>query len=327
MKKSLRFTIAFLAVSLSFIMPALAGTPGMKGWMEYLSVPDGYVFEKSVKVLKEYSFEEFDATLLLQANGPGTSQRVLKVYPKNLTGKAPAVVVPFYFPEAMVGFELDSKELLPKYSLIRMMADLAKRGYVSISADSYHLTYIDSDMDRGVFKRWEVAGKQLTKDWPGWTGMGKLVADTRLLVDLLEEDGKVDASRIGIAGHSLGGKMAFYTGCLDKRIKVMMLSDFGFLWEQSNWEKVWYWGDKLQELKAKGMDHTGLLSLCGGKPVILLAGKFDNDDSEAAMRRAKGYRGKKQERIVVINHATGHRPPTEALEAGYGFLDRWIGNR
>lgn len=309
-----------------FSVQGIAGNPGMKDWMEYLAVPEGYRYEKSVKILKEYSFEDFDAVMYEQSNGPGTTQRVLKVYPKNLTGKAPAVVVPFYFPEAMVGFELGTGEVLPRYEKIAMMADLARRGYVSISADSYHLTYIKSDMDRGNFKRWSVAGSQLVKDWPEWTGMGKLVADTRLLIDLLEEDPKVDAKRIGITGHSLGGKMAFYTGCVDKRIKVMMLSDFGFLWDQSNWEKVWYWGGKLAELKDKGMDHVSLLGLCGGKPVMLIAGKYDNDDSEEAMRRAKGYKGKKQDRIVVLNHATGHRPPTEALEAGYVFLDKYLQN-
>jgi len=309
------------------LLPMAARIPGKQAWMEYLSTPTEYKYGKTVRLLKVYRFEDFDVELLAQANGPGTEQRVMKAIPKNSCGKLPAVVVPFYFPEAMVGFDPDSREALSKYEGISMMADLARRGYVTISADSYHLTYIDSPMDRGAFKRWAVAGKQLTRDWPGWTGMGKLVADTRLLVDLLEEDPRVDSGRIAIAGHSLGGKMAFYTGCLDRRIKAMLLSDFGFLWEQSNWEQVWYWGDKLRTLKEKGMDHTGLLSLCGGKPVMLLAGKYDNAESEAAMRKARGYKGRRQVRIEVLNHATGHRPPIEALEAGYDFLDKWIGNK
>lgn len=313
-----------LALLIAVLFPSAARNPGMKAWMKYLSVPEGYSFEKSVVLVKEYSFEEFDAELLLQANGPGTVQRVLKVFPKDINGRVPAVVVPFYFPEAMVGFELDSCEPLPRYSELRMMADLAKRGYASISAESYHLTYIDSTLEHGDFKRWAVAGAKLAQDWPEWTGMGKLVADTRLLVDLLEDDPRVDSARIGIAGHSLGGKMAFYTACIDKRIKVMLLSDFGFLWKQSNWNQVWYWGDKLEELKLAGMDHTGLLGLCGGKPVVLLAGKYDNASSELAMRSARGYKGRNQDRILVVNHATGHRPPLWALEQGYDFLDRWL---
>ena len=32
------------------------------------------------------------------------------------------------------------------------------------------------------------------------------------------------------------------------------------------------------------------------------------------------------ERILVINHRSGHRPPDYALEAGYLFMDKWLKN-
>ena len=117
--------------------------------------------------------------------------------------------------------------------------------------------------------------------------------------------------------------MAFYAGCIDPRIKVMVASDFGIGWDQTNWKDVWYWGGKLDELRAKGMDHAGLLSLAGGKPFCLIAGKYDNAESGAIMRRAKGYE-QHPERLVLINHASGHRPPKSATEAGYRFLDRYL---
>lgn len=312
-----------LAVQLFCITPGLGAAGHRSDWKHYLDAPAEYAFEHSASLVKTYSYEDFDVELLIQANGPGTQQRVLKVFPKHFEGKLPAVVVPFYFPEAMLGFELETLEELPRYTEITMMADLAKRGFCCISADSYHLTYTDSKLARGDFKRWKVAGEALMKDYPSWTGMGKLVADTRLLIDLLEQDPRVDSGRIGIIGHSLGGKMAFYTGCVDPRIKVIVASDFGFRWEQSNWEKVWYWGDKLDELKAKGMDHTQLLSLAGGKPFFLIAGQYDDDSSYEAMKRAKGYR-RHPERLVILNHATGHRPPQSALAAGYDFLEKYL---
>ena len=322
----MRYTIILL-LSLLCCFSAPAAKPGNRSeakiWHRYLDPPADYSFEPSVRLVRKYSFEEFDAELLEQANGPATVQRVLKVLPKNISGRLPAVVVPFYFPEAMIGFELDSREPLPKYSHITMMADLARRGFVCISADSYHLTYVDSPRDRRDFSRWQLAGQALVKDYPSWTGMGKLVADTRLLVDLLVEDQRVDARRIGIAGHSLGGKMAFYTGCLDSRIKVILASDFGFLWEQSNWEKVWYWGETLQQMKALGLDHTSLLSLSSGKPFMLIAGQYDDDRSYSAMTLARGYR-RHPKRLVILNHATGHRPPAYALEAGYDFLEKYL---
>lgn len=291
-------------------------------WKAYLEVPEDYAYVPSVILQGTCPFEDMDVEILLQRNGPGTYQRVLKAFPRSYEGMLPAVVVPFYFPEAMLGFELDGTPL-EKYAGIEMISHLVARGFACISADAYHLTYVESDKPREAFSRWKDAGDALLADYPGWCGMGKLVADTRLLIDLLEEDPRIDDSRIGIAGHSLGGKAAFYTGCLDDRIKVILASDFGFLWEQSNWEKSWYWGGKLDELKAEGVSNVDLLSCSGGRPFMLVAGQYDTDESLQAMKQAHGYDAC-PENLVFVNHATGHRPTWESLEAGYDFLDKHL---
>jgi len=315
---------AVLAGILALLISACnTDTPSIQDWHHYLDVPQEYAFDHKSELVSSYSFDEIDVELLIQANGPGTCQRVIKVFPKEYDGKIPAVVVPFYYPEKMIGFELESEDNIPDSAGIEMMLHLARRGIAAISADSYHLTYINSDHDRDDFSRWKDAGETLCHDYPQWSPMGKLVADTRLLIDLMEEDDRIDSDKIGIAGHSLGGKMAFYTGCLDPRVKVILCSDFGFLWEQSNWENCWYWGEKLEELKTKGMDHTDLLSHSGGKPMLLIAGQYDDDTSFRAMVRAKGYR-RHPEKLVIINHASGHRPPMWALDRGYDFLEKWL---
>lgn len=291
--------------------------------MEYLEVPQAYNFEPEIRFEKTYSFEGFDAELLVQKNGPDTWQRVLKVFPKKYEGKLPAVVVPYYFPEVMIGLELETKEEVSDIKPFPVMAQLAARGFASISADSYHLTYVESDKTRADFTRWQDAGDAISADWPQWCGMGKLVADTRLLVDALEQDERIDVSRIGIAGHSLGGKMAFYTGCIDSRIKVILASDFGFLWHQTNWEKNWYFGDKVEALKAAGLSNVDLLSYSKGKPFFLIAGDADTDESLEAMKKASGY-DNCPERLGFLNHASGHRPPQYALDEGYEFLEKYL---
>ncbi len=288
-----------------------------------LAVPEEYAYAQSCRPGESFRFEDFDVEYYSQTNGPGTEQRVMMVLPKNRSGKVPAVVVPYYFPEAMIGFDPKTGEKIPGYEGIEMMAQLAKRGIASISGESYHLTYVRGEKSRDDFFRWQDAGEKLNRDYPSWSGVGKLVADTRLLIDILERDTRIDSARIGIAGHSLGGKISFYTGCLDPRIKVVLASDFGFLWEQSNWEKCWYWGDKLQCLKDMGTDNSTILSESGGKPFILIAGKFDDDRSFEAMKKASGYDGK-SERLGFINHASGHRPPLWALEEGYDFLQKYL---
>ena len=288
-------------------------------WKKRLAVPENYTFEHSLKLLKKYEFEDCDAELYLNANGPGTFQRLLKVFPKNLKAAAPAVAVPFYFPEAMIGFELESLEPLPAYAGITMMRDLAKRGIITASADSYHLTYLNLDLDRGDYFRWVKNGEALRKDYPNWFGMGKLIADTKLVIDALANDSRVDAARLGIAGHSLGGKMAFYTGCLDSRVKAILASDFGFGWDQTNWNDIWYWGDEVETMKALGMEHYQLLEYCGCKPFCVLAGQYDNDDSLKLILKAEGYRNN-PENLCFLNHATGHRPPNDYLNQAYDYL-------
>jgi len=292
-------------------------------WGDLLQVPGNYTFEHKITPECVYSYEDFDVEIYFQNNGPGTRQRVCKVLPKNLDHAAPAVVVPFYFPEAMVGFEFDTLEELPRFSEVAMMNHLVRRGFICISAEAYHLTYLHTTLDRLEWSRWKEAGTALTNDYPQWSGVGKLVADTRLLVDALMDDPRVDSARIAIAGHSLGGKMAFYTGCVDPRIKVILASDFGFNWHSTNWHEVWYWGDKLASMQQAGLEHYQLLDIAGGKPFMLLAGEADDDKSYESMLKSQAYT-QHPERLQIINHATGHRPPQHVLQAGYDFLEQYI---
>lgn len=292
-------------------------------WIARIGTPEVPVESGETVLLARYTFEDFDVELYSQPNGHGRSQRVLMAFPKNLREPAPAVAVPFYFAEAMLGFDPATGEVFPRYSQYPIMADLARRGYVTASADAYHLTYTPMERDRDDFGRWREAAAALNREHPNWTGIGKLVSDTRLMVDALAADPRVDADRIGIAGHSLGGKMAFYTGCLDSRIRAILASDFGVRWDQTNWRDPWYWGELVGELEAAGMDHAQLLGLAAPKPLCLIAGQYDNMDSWEMMTQAPGY-SPEEGRLKIINHATGHMPPPEALEEGYAFLDRWL---
>ena len=317
---------------------AMIAIAGM--WSALLDPPAGYAdFPRDVTPVAKHICADFDVEVYCQANGPDTRQRVMMAVPRGVKGAVPCVIVPFYFPEAMLGFNPKDGSLesplttdgrdLTFYAGITYMADLARRGYITISADAYHLTYRGHEEPWWSFLpgcssfSWERVGNALNEDWPDWTGIGKLVFDTRLLVDLAESDPRVDKNRIGIIGHSLGGKMAFYAGCLDKRIKVIVASDFGIGWTQTNWEDCWYWGEKLAGVRAKGLSNIDLLSLSGGKPFCLIAGKYDDADSGHLMLSARGYEGH-PDRLLFIHHGTGHRPPREATEKGYDFLARFL---
>lgn len=292
-------------------------------WLSRIGRPETPVESGAMTLLARYTFDDFDVELYSQPNGHGRCQRVLMAFPKEIREPAPAVAVPFYFAEAMLGFDPATGEVFSRYSQYPIMADLARRGYVTASADAYHLTFTPMERARDDFGRWRDAAEALNREHPNWTGIGKLISDTRLVVDVLAGDPRVDANRIGIAGHSLGGKMAFYTGCLDSRIRAILASDFGIRWDQTNWRDPWYWGGLVTELEEAGMDHAQLLGLAAPKPFCLIAGQYDNMDSWEMMTQAPGY-SPEEDRLKIINHATGHMPPPEALEEGYAFLDRWL---
>jgi len=287
-------------------------------WAGFLEPPARYSsFTREVVPVTRYACSDFDVEVYSQANGPNTRQRVMMVVPRGLKGKAPCVIAPFYFPEAMLGFDPSNGTNLTFYAGITYMSDLAQRGYITLSADAYHLTY------GKAAGSWRKAAEALNADWPSWTGVGKLSFDTRLLVDFAAADSRVDANRIGMIGHSLGGKMAFYAGLTDSRIKVVVASDFGLGWTQTNWSDPWYWGEKLVVARQQGLSHVDLLSQSGGKPFCLIAGEADDADSGWLMKSAKGYEGR-EERLLFVHHAKGHRPPPDATEKGYAFLDRYL---
>lgn len=291
-------------------------------WLNMLGAPSWNRDFCEAMPIATFTHEEFNAEWYRQENGDGKYQRVLVLLPKKLEAPAPAVAVPFYFPEAMIGYDPATGGQLERYQGIEIMLHLVRRGYIVASADAYHLTYIQSEKERGDFSRWQDAADALHRDHPHYSGMGKLFDDTRLLIDLLAADARVDNERIGIAGHSLGGKMAFYTGCLDERVRAILASDFGIGWHQTNWQADWYFGRALDGMIADGFDHAELLGIAA-KPFCLIAGLYDTDESYEIMCRADGYT-RDDERLKFINHATGHRPPLWALEAGYDFLDRWL---
>ena len=322
------------AILLAVCVAVAAHSGAAELWLRHLSPPAEYsAFERRVEKRASYAFADFTVECYEQANGTDTIQRVMMAIPSGLKGKAPCVIAPFYFPEAMLGFNPADGSLnspltrpgtnLTFYSEVSYMADLARRGYITVSADAYHLTYARKTAPADGWSKWKHVGAAISRDWPQWTGIGKLTFDTRLLVDLAAQDARVDARRIGVIGHSLGGKMAFYAGCLDPRIKVIVASDFGIGWTQTNWDDIWYWGAKAAEMRSAGASHADLLSMAGGKPFCLIAGKYDDADSGAIMKMAKGYENH-PERLKLIHHGLGHRPPPHATQAGYRFLDQYL---
>lgn len=297
-------------------------------WSYWMDPPDGYAFKKEARLVKRYSYSKYDAEIYLQRNGPEEWhwQRVLKVFPKKIEKPLATVAIPFYFVEAMLGHELDDESaVLPKFTEVAQAAQLAKRGYMAITCDMSYVNYLKHEVSiakpGGSFI--EMSYK-LAEDWPMWNAHAHRVYVTRLMLDLLDDDPRVDKSRIGMTGHSLGGQTGIHAGCLDPRVKSVMLSDFGLDFDQTCWNVLHYWAGKLPAVRADGLENHTALTVSGGTPVCVIGGLYDDVRTLAEMGRAKGYRSHPQD-LLSIHHAAGHRPPQWALEEGYKFLDRTLG--
>lgn len=302
-----------------------ANAPKRELWARFMDPPTEYAFTNEVKLVRKFDWPECDGELYLQRNGPKTFQRVLFTFPKGLKGKVPGLVVPYYTPEGMIARDFETGADISNQLCVAMMRFAAVRGWAAACGDTFHVTYLP-ELGIKDFRRWRIVADEFNRDWPTWNCMGKKLFDIRLLTDLFAADARVDANRLGIAGHSLGGQSAYYSGFLDPRFCVVVASDFGVRFDQTHWESPWYWGDKLREARELGLDNTDLVRFGRGKPLCILSGKTDDETSGEVIRATGVYDGHEED-FLFLNHQTGHRPPSEARERAFDFIERVFENR
>ncbi len=208
---------------------------------------------------------------------------------------------------------------------VRLQANSRAR-YVCCCCEAFPFNTVPEPANNAGFAWWQAAAEHLLAQHPRWTGMGKLVHDTRLALDLLLAQPDIDLSRIACAGHSLGGKMTFYTACLDERIAAAVASDFGIGWTSTNWHNLWYLGDKLAQPGFARVHHE-LLALMAPRPFLLIAGDVDGYESSPYLEAAREvYRlfgvpaG-----VGCFDHDTGHTPTAEAMGLAWQWLAEVLG--
>ena len=297
-----------------------------KEWEGFFGKPaDTYVYEKKRTLVKKFAACGLTGELYHISNGPdGRFEPAMLLLPEKGKAPYPVVIMPFYYPANVLGFDpltgVVSDESGRKPGSWSRGAALARAGFAVLTCTSYYRTYINNDMPED-FTRWQYAAEMLLKDNPDWSGAGKLVYDNQLLVDFAVEDPRLDSERIGVMGHSLGGKIAFYMNYFEPRIKAVVASDFGMGWHQTNWSDLWYWGDKLKAMEEKNMEHSQLLAL-SNHPLLVIAGHYDNEGTTAFFERAKAL-GNGCE-LLLDNHADGHWIPPESFDNAIKFLRKHL---
>lgn len=272
---------------------------------------------------------EFRGHLFRQRTGSDPWQRLLIMVPLHLKGRTAGVVVPFYDPDRVCGYDLKTKTKLARDRNATFFGlHLVQQGYVVAAVEAYPfnvLTPAEQAASKGDMGVWRDAAAKLAKQHPQWTGMGRLTADTRQACRVLSEWDDVDPARIAVMGHSLGGKMAFYAGCLDRRFKAVVASDFGIAWDSTNWGDAWYFGSKLKAMRADGLSHEQLLACAAPTEFFLIAGQYDSSEVSwpylAEARKVHLLYGK-EDSIEMFDHHTGHQPSWDSLKSAYLWLAR-----
>lgn len=296
-------------------------------WIELLGRPSFGAFNKTPERIESFETSHFRGTLFRQPVGPDTRQLVLLMEPTNSAGiPRPGAVVPFYHPEQMAGFDWTQRQRLTEGPLVQFGCHLVQQGYVVACTEAFPYNLVPRPEKEEGFNLWYAATNKLMQENPEWTGMGKLVWDTSRAVDLLLSQPEVDASRVVLMGHSLGGKMAFYTGCLDERVSAVVANDFGIGWSFTNWEAPWYLGNMIHD---PGFDlaHHQLLALLAPRSFLLIAGETDRRESWQYLHEAKKVyhlygRG---DSLGFFYHGTGHSPTEESLHKAYRWLAEQLG--
>jgi len=291
-------------------------------WEEALGHSSFGEFDKSPRIVGRFEQPRYRGTVFRQPTGPDTQQLVVLLEPSDVSlSPRPGAVVPYYHPDLMAGFDLERGERVAERPNVQFGRHLVQQGYVVVCTEAFPYNTAPEPKQNVGFAWWEAAAEKLLADNPHWTGMGKLVWDTSRAVDLLLSQPNIDAGRVAIIGHSLGGKMAFYAGALDERIGAIIASDFGIGWDFTNWDAPWYLSDQIHDPQFT-LAHHQLLALHAPSSFFLIAGQADRTESWQYILEAQNvYRLYGRENAVgVFHHGTGHQPTEESITLAYKWL-------
>ena len=159
----------------------------------------------------------------------------------------------------------------------------------------------------------------------------KYIWDVSRLIDYLVTRPDVNASRIGIIGHSLGGQMAVWSAVYDSRLKVV-ISNCGFgkidgnnsILEAGSFQNYAFYIPGILKLNLQMEEIIGLI---GNRSLLVSAGTEDyglpiNGVAEIHNWLEEKYAYYNCSNIVTLRHIGGHLLPTETKLIMYNFIDQ-----
>ncbi|MBM4020135.1 MAG: hypothetical protein FJ288_17760 [Planctomycetes bacterium] len=233
----------------------------------------------------------------------------------------PAVLVVYYDAESGAG-------LNPKSPLRDFGYALTKRGFVSLSI-GWPREYTDA---RG----------------PRLQPLSCLAYIAANCWGAMAARPEVDGRRIGVVGHSFGGKWALFAGALWQKFACVAVSDPGIVFDEAranvNYWEPWYLGAEegvkrgrglvtaqnprtgaYKRLMEAGRDLHELHALIAPRPLLVSGGAEDSPSRWKALNHAVAVnRMLGQENRVAMTNRQGHSPTEESNEQLYLFFEYFL---
>lgn len=243
-------------------------------------------------------------------------------------GPMPAVVTVFYEPETAIGLRGEYRDFAYQ---------LAKRGFVTLSigtteasqAQTYALYW--PSLDDAKVQPLSMLGYAAANAWY-----------------VLASRPEVDAARIGIVGHSFGGKWAMFASCLFDKFAAAAWSDPGIVFDDTrpsiNYWEPWYLGyhpkpwrkrglvtaenpsyGLYPQLRQQGRDLHELHVLMAPRPVLVSGG---SEDPPARWQPLNHVRAVNEllgvtNRVFMTNRPE-HSPNAESNAVIYEFFEHFL---
>jgi hypothetical protein len=243
-------------------------------------------------------------------------------------GPHPAVVTVYYEPDTAVGFGEPERD----FGL-----QLARRGFVVLSIGTtepssnktYSLYY--PSIDNAQVQPLSMLGYAAANAW-----------------HVLSRRPEVDPARIGIVGHSFGGKWAMFAACLFDRFACAAVSDPGIMFDDKradiNYWEPWYLGYHPPPWRPRGLitdtnparglypaliregrDLHELHALMAPRPLLVSGGAEDPPERWRALNHLiaindlLGYTNR-----VAMTNRPDHSPNAESNAVIYAFFEHFL---
>ena len=276
----------------------------------------------------DYIFEKFTFD-----NGAGATVPGYVFLPKNVSGKAPAILYCHWH-----GGQYDiGKDELMRTNATPVMPgpELAKRGYVVLGVDAYCFGERNGQGPGGLAEKGG-AGEMTASKFNLWVGRslwGMILRDDLMALDYLASRPEVDASRIGVTGISMGATRAWWLAALDERLRagvaVACMTRYTDLIriEGLKYHGIYYFVPGM----LNHFDSEAIMALAAPRPMLFMTGDKDLGSPirgirhlEAKLRPAYGLYRAEANFENIVYPGLGHVYLPEMWDKMVGWMDKHV---